>query len=315
MATLKELAAASGVSIRTVARVLNNAPHIAPDKRRLVEKAVKKLGYTPNLLARGLKTSRKNLLGIIGSTLDVPVLTRKMSALQHQADHCGFRTMIGLTENVAEKEARFIREFAQFCDGLLFLNNPRSENLKMMKQQRVPYVLEDSLIPREPAVAIDRAAGIREALDACAGSYPQAIFLTSDPHPQEERRQAFKKGAGTAAAVICVPKQNAPGGYAAGDRVADLHSALVICYSDRMAAGLMRRLYELGARVPEDLGVVGFDDDEYAEFQYKPLSTVSQSVMELAEQALALLQATLDHKPIPLQTIIKTKFIDRESTL
>jgi LacI family transcriptional regulator len=315
MATLKELAQASGVSIRTVARVLNNAPHIAPDKRQLVEKAVKKLGYTPNLLARGLKTSRKNLLGIIGSTLDVPVLTRKMSALQHQADHCGFRTMIGLTENVAEKEARFIHEFTQFCDGLLFLNTPRTENLKLMKQQHTPYVLVDSSLRREPAVTIDRAAGVSEALTACAGKYSQAVFLTSDPRPQEERRQAFRNQAGANARVICTAEQNAAGGYAAGNEVAALHSGLVICYSDRIAAGLMRRLYELDARVPEDFGVVGFDDDEYAAFQYKPLSTVSQSVAELARQALVLLQATLDHKPIPLQTIITTKYIKRESTL
>ncbi|MEK6794893.1 MAG: LacI family DNA-binding transcriptional regulator [Spirochaetota bacterium] len=315
MANLKDIAEKAGVSIRTVARVLQDHPHVSADKRALVRKTVAQLGYRPNMLARALKTRRTMMIGVISSSLDTEVMSRKISSICTALSRAGYRTTLGLTYGVAGRIDQFIEDFSQFCDGIVFAGySPSDTSLCTMD---IPFVLVDTRRTEYPSVFIDRKAGVVQACDSLRGKYERYVFLTPNADDAEDRRAAFDTSVDALGSVekriIVTAESGLPGGYSAGDDISGMQRTLVVCYSDKTAVGLLKRLYELTARIPEDIGVIGFDDDEYPRFAYKSLSTVTQPTGELADEAVAVLTLRMNGEEAATRTV-KTSFIAREST-
>lgn len=315
MANLKDIAEKAGVSIRTVARVMQNHPHVSEDKRAIVRKTVEVLGYRPNMLARALKTRRTMMIGVISSSLDTEVMSRKISAICTALSRAGYRTTLGLTYGVAGRIDQFIEDFSQFCDGIVFAGySPSDASLSALD---IPFVLVDTRRTEFPSVFIDRKAGVIEALAVLRGRYERYVFVTPTDAAAEDRREAFTTsvdGLGSAEKrVIITPESGLPGGYGAGDEIAGMKRTLVVCYSDKTAVGLLKRLYELSAHIPDDIGVIGFDDDEYPRYAFRSLSTVSQPTASLAEEAVAVLTLRMNGEAAASRTV-KTTFIARETT-
>lgn len=291
MIRLKDLAQESGVSIRTVSRVLNGAPHISTEKAARVNDAVRKLGYSPNLIARGLRTKRTHLLGIIGWDLIPQVNSKKLAGLQMEAANAGYQTLFGLTSHESGRERTLLQLYQRICDGIMLLNPPSPENLDLIRSLSVPALLIGYTSDFVPCIRIDRKQGILEAFSLVALSYSHIVFLTASDAPQEERLVAFNHAMDTTghagrATVVHVQSNQYDGGYSSGDAISHLKPALVVCYNDQLAIGLMKRLYELSVRIPEEIGVIGFDNDDATQYSYKALSSVHQSVGDLAKAAI-----------------------------
>ncbi|MBI4978790.1 MAG: LacI family DNA-binding transcriptional regulator [Spirochaetes bacterium] len=316
MANLKDIAKKANVSIRTVARVLNNHPHVAQTKRDEVKRAIAELGYTPNLLAQALRTKKTNMIGILAGNLSTEVTSKKIASLCVALNARGYRPVLGITYWQDERVQQFISDFNQVCDGIIAVQYDLSQ--VCADRISIPYISVDCGNAKVPSVMIDRSAGIREAFTKLASRYDRYVFLTPSVQPDEERRMAFTgsmKALKKDGTIITAPAEGASGGYAAGDAVAAaaLGSALVFCYSDKTAVGLMKRLYELNIKIPGTIGVVGFDDDDYARHMYVSLSTVSQSVDTVALRAAEMIAARIDGKEVSGMTV-PTTFVERAST-
>jgi len=291
MVRLKDLAAEAHVSIRTVSRVINGAPHISTEKAARVNDAIRRLGYSPNLIARGLRTKRTHLLGLIGWDLIPQVNSKKLSSLQMEAANAGYQTVFGLTFHESGRERTLLQLYQRICDGIMLLNPPSPDNLELMRGLSVPLVLIGYTSATVPCINIDRKQGILEALSLVAPSYSHLVFLTASDDPGEERLVAFNQAVARTphagrTTVVHIQSNQYDGGYNSGDPISHLKPALVVCYNDQLALGLMKRLYELSVRIPEDIGVIGFDNDDATQYSYKALSSVHQSLGDLAQSAI-----------------------------
>ncbi|NOY75806.1 MAG: LacI family transcriptional regulator, partial [Kiritimatiellaeota bacterium] len=94
-----------------------------------------------------------------------------------------------------------------------------------------------------------------------------------------------------------------------------LRSSLVFCYNDRMAAGLLRALREAKEDDPELFGVLGFDNDDFTKYTHMRISTITQSVDDLAVKTLDLLNGFVNDDKVEKQHPVLTRFINRETTM
>ena len=247
MATLKKIAREAGVSIRTVSRVIKNKTHISEKTAKQVQKVLDKFAYTPNLLARGLKAARTNMLAVIANSLGHQVLTKKLASLLNTANNYGYKTLLGITNGDREKEDSFIQEFTACCDGFLFLSRPDKKNLNILEKNSKPFVFVDVQLSKYPCVLIDRQAGVIEAIEKVKHHYKKCVFITSSSNKTEPRRCGFEKAAADMPVrieIINISDGFFENGYKAVKRIKDFNKTLIVCYSDKLAAGLLKRLYD-----------------------------------------------------------------------
>jgi LacI family transcriptional regulator len=134
----------------------------------------------------------------------------------------------------------------------------------------------------------------------------------------DARVVAFKNGSESVGAhnykMLYTKALGFSGGLAMTDIVMAEKNGLIICYNDRIAAGLLKGLTDAEANVPDDYGIVGFDNDNFTEYTHKSISTVTQSVDELAVKTVELLKLQIDGGKIKKISSIQTKFVSRETT-
>ena len=316
---LKEIAEEAEVSIRTVRRVLSGELHVRPEKAARVRALLKSSPYVPNLLARGLRSKRTGIVGVIAGGLGVEVFTKKLSALQLEAEKRGISTMLALTAGSSERELKFCAEYARFCDGIVFLNSPSASSLSFLREAGTRFVVADGTGPESNVVRIDRSSGIDQAFREIGGLYDTFVFLGADISGKEARRAAFDKNTKDVPVenkirIIC-RNGDFTEGFNAYSKLPSMRRSLVFCYNDRIAAGLLRTLLENGMDDPELFGIIGFDNDNFTEYTHKKISTITQSVDELAAKTFDLLDGFMNDKETKKTPLAMTRFINRETTL
>ncbi len=318
MTTLKYIADEAGVSIRTVRRVLNNDNHVRPEKVEKIKKIIERTGYTPNLFARGLQTRKSNITGIIVSNLNLEVTTGKLNAIQTGLMTAGYGTMLGITSGMADIEEQLVENYSMLCDGIIFLFTPLPQSIEHIKKSNIPYVISDSGIEDDYAIAIDRQSGIMQAIVEQQKNYRQLLFLSCDKLEDDTRKNAFKNGVRSVGrddyTVIYSDSADFDGGRQAVGAILKKRNSLTICYNDRMAAGLLKGLYDIGGSVPDDYGIVGFDNDNFTKYTHKAISTITQSIDELAEKTIKLFMAQIAGESTGRILPVETKFISRDTT-
>jgi LacI family transcriptional regulator len=302
-ARIRDVAEKAKVSPRTVTRVLRGGEKVAAKTRKCIEEALKELDYSPNIIARALKTKRTNLIGIVMEDVGTEILSKKLVAFERTASRNDYRILLGITEGEFRKEQVYINDFIKICDGiLLFVDWPfgmNRDSLDMLRDQDKPYVIVDGDPKEKYSVSIDRQIGVFEGVEQSHKKYRHFTFLGSKIGPK---------------IILIEPEKYYYNGYAAGDEIAGQKNTLVCCSNDHLGMGLLKRLLELGVRVPEEIGLFGFDDDSYTPFTYKALSTISQPVEDLARETFEMLFAQLDGKDARKVKPLPTKFIKRDTT-
>ena len=319
MATLKEISIASGVSIRTVRRVLNKEDHVKKEKAEKVKEVLARMNYVPNLLARGLRNKRTGIIGVIATQLLLEVRAKKFSAIKGRLSTNGYSTMLGLTDGEVDIEKQLCLDYSRFCDGIIFLNDPNRESLEIISQMKTPYVIPDSDMNIDNAIAIDRGSGIIAAIKNQYKNYESIFFINHLDEEENHRIKAFNKGVSDVGAekvkVFTGKSMDFYDGELIGNKISKEKNSLSICYNDRVAAGLLKSFYNHGCDVPNDFGIIGFDNDDFTQYTHKSISTVTQSVEELAEKTFKLLDAQINGEKIEKMVPVKTKFLPRESSL
>lgn len=318
MTTLKEIAAESGVSIRTVRRVLNDDAHVKPDKVERVKEVLENINYVPNLFARGLRNKKTGIIGVIVGDLGIEVHVKKLSAIQRELMSSGYGTMLGMAAGNADIENKLIQEYVHLCDGIIFLTDSSTLQLSVINQLTSPYVMADSYYETSHAISIDRESGICDAIAEQSKNYQHLFFITHTIFEKEQRKLSFEKGAHAVGIsdyeIVDCTNDYFNGGVAAAKTVIGKRNSLSICYNDRIAAGLLKGLYDAGCDVPGDYGVVGFDNDDFTQYAQKSVSTVTQSVDDLAKKTVALLELQINGDKPKKVAPVNTKFISRETT-
>ncbi|GAA1830778.1 LacI family DNA-binding transcriptional regulator [Agromyces salentinus] len=290
--TIKQVAAAAGVSITTVSHVLNHVPgkRIHPHTRERVLAEAARLGYTPNMLAQSLRTQRSHTIGLVGDEIaTTPFAGKIILGAQDVAtshDSVVFVVNTGYERETEDREIEAL--LRRQVDGILYAAMYHRPVELPAKLANIPTVLINaSCADRSVAWAVpDEAAGGEDAAEVLlsAGHRRLAFINDVDEIPaafgREEgfRRRAAAWGLAQEDLRVVTAEADPAGGYEAArlllDDAADRPSG-IFCFNDRMAMGVYRAAAELDLHVPRDVSIVGFDNQDFiADGLHPGLTTV-----------------------------------------
>ncbi len=305
MAHLKDVAAAAGVSIRTVGRALRGIGYVDKDVRERVQSAADRLGYRPDRMARSLRTGRSHeILALAGGgyggqsdELNIAKIAGMERALR--AGGMALGLIFGL-EMQARRLGRDLLDelIARRPAGVaLFASEaiPAAPRARQLDAASIPYVFldPDQRWTGIDAVRHDRQQGVVEAVRHLAGRGRKRIAYVgvTDERSRLDGYERAMAGLGRKAVVVPMPASTWEHGRAAAVAVVAAKPRIdaVQVYSDIVALGLLAGLHELGVRIPQDIAVIGFDDRLAAALAWPPLTTVRQDNAALGAAAAEVL--------------------------
>ncbi|WSQ08859.1 LacI family DNA-binding transcriptional regulator [Streptomyces sp. NBC_01231] len=313
---IKDVAAAAGVSVATVSHILNRVEgkRASAETRQRVLRVAEELGYAPNNLARGLRTQRSQTIGFISDEIaTTPNAGRIILGAQEAAATHGLVLLLVNTGGDEELERRSIEMLLQRqVDGVLYAAMYHRVVRLPESLRSTPSVLLDARCddPAVPFVVPDEVQGGYTAARELIEHGHRRIGMTvgtADIPALHGRIEGYRKALAEAgvsydpsliASETAVPVGSVAVDVAAGYRAArrlltaDQRPTALFCFNDRMAAGAYRAAAELGLSIPDDLSVVGFDNQELvSEALYPALSTVQLPHYEMGARAVTQLLA------------------------
>lgn len=312
------VAARAGVSGQTVSRVVNDSPRVDPDTRARVEAAMTELGYRPHRAARALRTGRSQTIGLVVTTLATVGNSRMLQATAEAAAERGYAlTLVTATDGVAEA---FERLAEQEVDGAIVLNEASALVPGTETPPGLRLVVVDA--PTDAgftSVHSDHAGGAAAATErllALGHATVHHLAGPADSFAAAERERGWREALAAASIrppVVVRGDWSADSGFTAGGVLAD--ASAVFCANDQMALGLLRALADAGRRVPEDVGVIGFDDVPDAANYRPPLTTIRQDFTALAHRAVSALVGAIEGAPEDEgSAVVPTALVERAST-
>jgi len=329
--TLRDVAREAGVSVGLVSRVLNNQGYFSERTKSKVLKMVEKLKYKPDAIARGLKTKRTKVIGVIISDVVAFFFTSLVRGIEDVANQNGHSVILCDTDEDPVKEREYISAlYERNVDGLIISSSPGNQSyVKKLAQSRIPLILVDRKIKglRVPSVVVDNEGGAYEVVHYLIGlghrrigiitglkavsttterlaGYERALkehHLPLEPELVKEGNDRMDKA--QEATREFLKMKNPP-------------SAL-FASSEPMIAGTVQVLKENRIKIPQEMSLVGFDDPTWASFMEPPLTTVRQpsySMGVLACQALLKqIKKTFTRRVQEENIVLRPELIIRES--
>jgi LacI family transcriptional regulator len=289
--TIKDVARLSGVSPMTVSRVINASERVRPDTRRRVQQAIADLGYVPSRLARGLSRQRTGTLALIVPDVANPFFTLIVRGAEDVARRAGYRVLLCDTRADLTVEREVIEEMlAHRVEGIVIapVDDRSRSDLRRLVKFGVPFVLIDRTVPgvKSDVVLGDSEGGARQLVEHLISLGHRRIgFIVESGQVStaRERRRGYESA--LAAAGICIDPTlvaNATadphGGIEGMRRLLELEDppTAVFTVNNLVAVGAIEAVRAAGLEVPDDIGLVCFDDIEYASRLYPFLTVMEQ---------------------------------------
>jgi len=319
-ARITDVATAAGVSTSTVSLVLNNRPtRISETTKERVRAAAEAVGYTPNSVARGLRTQRTRMVGLISDTIaTTPFAGRMLAGAEEVARGADHLVILVDTDGIPEVEDKAIRALAsQQVDALIYAAMWHRE-VELPAGVPADTVFLDCRPAGGGFAAVvpdDRAGGRAAVRALVAAGHRRIAYVSPDedlpPVASELRHQGYldvlaEAGIDPDPALHVSAEVSAAGGSDAIERLLALgpqrRPTAVFCFNDRVAAGVYRGARRAGLDIPRDLSVVGFDDQAYIASELDPpLTTVALPHYEMGrwamEVALGIREASPEDDP------------------
>lgn len=301
--TIKDVAQAAGVSTQTVSRVINSRPDVSPDTRSRVQQVVKELGYSPNVIARSLSRGRTNTFGIVGFGLSYFGPSSVLSGIEQKSNELGFSLLLSLLDDFdpALIDGILRNLLSRQVDGIIWAvpGNDRlvGELSGRFSDISVPVVYMNKLKNGdEVIVAMDNRLGGRLATDHLLEQGFRRIGIITGPigwWEAQEREKGWRETIGKAG-LTNLEELIINGDWTAASGEIGLHNLIakspdidaVFACNDQMALGALQAARRLGIKVPQDLGIVGFDDIPEAAYFYPSLTTIHQNANALGALAV-----------------------------
>jgi len=327
-ATIRDVAAAAGVSHQTVSRVINNRPDVAEATRRRVWQVIEELDYQPSAIARGLVSKRTYTLGLITADFSDFFFTQVIVGAEVEARKHGYFFMLCSTERNPADEPDYLRLLTERqVDGILFARPSTEEDSRhivSLIQQGVPLVTTAYWLSGEKltVVDVDNVDGGLQATECLIGLGHRKIGMITGPagwKSVNDRTEGYKLalervGIPFDASLIEHGDWSYQSGYQAMGRLLAkaLQITALFAQNDQMAIGAIRALREAGHRIPDDVAVVGYDDIPAAAYCHPPLTTIRQPMQQVGEVATRLLIELInDPAAERKEVLLKTELIRR----
>ncbi len=328
--TLKDVARRAGVSTGMAGRVLGRYGSYSDATHRKVMAAARAVRYSPNVIARALKTKLTKTVGVLIPDITTFFWTTLARGIQDRAARYGFSVILCNSDEESHHEKAYLTALmGRSIDGLVIC--PTMDNhtfLKRIYRGGTPLVLVDRHVPdlSAPTIRVDNRTGAWEAVSYLAGLGHQRIAIVKGIDGVETSDERYKGycQALEDSGLPLRPSLVKGGGYvksrafAATQRLLAMKekpTAIFVC-NEPMASGCILALKQAAVRIPDEISVVGFADTVWAEHINPPLTVVSQPAYAMGMLAFDTLHAQLTEGKGARHTedvVLKTTLVLRES--
>ncbi len=329
--TLKDIAQAVNVSPFTVSVVLNGArsnTRVSEATRERILTAAREMGYLPNSLARALRKSSTNILGLYFGYGHLephdPFHAEVLTGLQRGCESCEKDLMIHYSFHRYGVDEIFAELAGGKIDGLVLIASPNDPLVARLHGSNLSFVAMTDVIPGVPSVIADDKAGSIQIAQHLAERGHKTVMYRTCPGESDSagrRQAAFIEAAQRhGMKVVLGHTEDWKGGVSAQEAALLANRkrngiTAAVCWGDPSAYMLISFAKQQGIRIPEDLAVVGFNGIDLPFEPAKTLTTVRANWARVAQTAVQLLVDQLDgNKEIASLTVLPVEFTPGETT-
>ncbi|MBA4420693.1 MAG: LacI family transcriptional regulator [Anaerolinea sp.] len=332
--SIKDIAKTAGVSYSTVSRALHDSPLISQEVREQIQKIAESMGYSPNALAQGLQAKRTNSVGLVITTISDPFFADIVNGVEEEAKKAGISVFLATTRNDPDEEIKIIETFSRRrVDGVIVASSRIDTGYaNRLEQIHIPVIMVNTESEEGNFIY---SASVNNFTGACQGvnhlielGHRRIGYLgvsnrlVSNKQRLEGYLDTLKKNTiDVDPAWIIINKETSPGelsldfkiGQELGSEILKTDITAVFCYCDTIAAGVMETCRRRGFSIPQQMSVVGFDDNFICEILYPPLTTIHQPEKEIGQKAMQMILKCLAGDDVE-DILLDPHLVIREST-
>jgi len=330
-ATIKDIARQLNVSISTVSRAMRNAPDVNVETRKAVMALSEELNYQPNKLALSLKQKQTHTIGVLVPNLDY-VLATMVKGIDEVALEAGYTVMVCQSNESFGREIVNLRRLMEsLVDGLIISVSSETkvfDHFKKIQEKQMPMVVFDRITPflKAPSVRIDNEDGGFQATEHLIEQGYKRIAILAGPKNlgiSNDRLDGYlralkkyKMKPDNDLIINCDFNQHYA--YLATQELLAMKKRpdAIFTISDRMAIGAMLAIKEKGLSMPQDIGLVGFNNEPVVSLVTPGISSIDQPAFEVGKATAKLFIERMhnDGDMNDVEEVLKTKLIVRESS-
>ena len=313
--TIKEVAAAAGVSTQTVSRVINQRPDVSPETRKRVQNVIEQLGYRPSALARSLIQQRSYTLGVVTAGLRFIGPSRTLSGITSAAEEKGYSLLLKELPQFDTTDVTPIFQALhdRHVDGIIWAVPEVDDNRNWINdsslETRIPMVYL-AMEPRDDilVVSIDNYLGARIAVNHLLEEGYRHIGHVAGPMDWWEAQERMRGWSDSLSNVKIKSEANqwSEGNWSSASGVEAIEKLFsqypemdaVFVGNDQMALGVIQVATQKGLRIPDELGIVGFDNIPESAYFSPPLTTIQQDQYKIGkvavEEIIQIIESSLE---------------------
>lgn len=326
---MNDVAQLAGVSNATVSRVMANKPHVRPEVRERVLKAVQELGYRPNRVARSLRAQTSRIIGLIISDIQNPFFTSVVRAIEDVAHQEGFSIILCNSDEDPDKEQFYLDLMHDENVAGIILCPTREDNANLQKYppDNIPLVTLDRRLTHvnTDGILLDNIESTRAMVKhLVANGYQRigAVIGTSDFTTGRERREGYVLALAAHGIAFrpelliqVLPKEAE--GYRATEQLLSLPEppTAIFAGNNLLTLGALKAIRARGLHIPGDVALAGFDEMPWSSLIEPGITVVEQPTYELGRTAAEVLLRRLETPSRPTrEVVLKGKLIVRGSS-
>jgi len=324
--TIADVARVAGVSVPTVSRVLTGNIPVGPKRRERVQKAIKELGYRPNAAARALVSGRRSMIAILAANTSRYGYARTVEGVEEAARAAGYMIVITVVETAEADDVNTAVDMvlSHAVAGVIVLDFDEPGHAALTA---LPSNIPVTVAAASPSksITLPRAyladqRGARQATEYLLSLGHETVHHIALPSSGRRGGRTAGWAAALKAAGIQPPDAltttwNPLDAYQLAKQLAaDPAVTAVLAGNDEVALAVLRAMTEQGRRVPDDVSLIGFDDQPIASLISPALTTVAQDFAELGRQSFSLLERAITGSDGRGTVSVAAKLVIREST-
>ena len=305
--TIKDVAQAAGVSTATVSNVLRGTRFVSTQRRENVVNAIQSLGYSPNLMAAGLRARRSRIIGIVVPDITTSFFGTLVRRIEELVSGNDYQILLVDTQENADRELQRVRALIRHqADGLILIPcSDCARTLHDIGKSNIPTVLIDRTVKESEldTISADNFAAAREGCRHLISlGHRKIILLASDPNIRNiaERIQGYRQAMAEAGLSEFI--RVVIGGMTSEHAHKALRQALlskgkpsaIFAATHVMALGSLWAIWEAGMVLPETISLIAFDDCEWMTALRPFVSTLRQPIDEMAREAWSVLTGRIE---------------------
>ncbi|MFI5359057.1 MAG: LacI family DNA-binding transcriptional regulator [Halanaerobiales bacterium] len=331
--TIKDVAKAAGVSPSTVSRVISDSNRISEETKELVRRTMRELGYHHNAIARSLVTQKTNTIGLVMArptqqAFANPFFSGIIQGIAAVTQKEHYSLILSSTGDYREEQEETLKLFRnRRVDGVILMSSRRNDELiDQLIKSGYPFVLIGRS-PEHEGIPIVNNDNIKDTYDTVAfllkRNYKKIIALSGPEEyiVSQDRAQgyiqALREHGNMDPEIICVADFKFEDAYQGVlDYIKENRKKFdaILAFDDMLALGAIRAIQEQGLRIPEDVGIIGFNDEPMLSYLKPALSTVRLPIHRMGEEAARMLIKMLNDDSYKGEEIIlSTELIIRDT--